>query len=118
MGEREPVKEIQNKLGFEPGPMQALLKHDPEMAEIYRQCDEIVLRDGALSAKHKMLIVMCIGAVRMCSECVAQSMKAALNLGATREEILEAIKVAFISGGAQTIQAAKKALETVLKEAK
>ena len=107
-------RKISGRLGFEPGPMQTLVKFDPEAASFYEHCDRVILSDGALPAKYKMMLVMCIGAVRMCSECVSQSMRAALNLGATRREILEALRVAFVSGGAQTVRAAKEALETVL----
>ena len=118
MARRRLPGKISKRLGFEPGPMKTLVKLDPTSAAFYEYCDKTILGDGALPAKYKMLLVMCIGAARMCSECVTQSMKAALNLGATREEVLEALKVAFVSGGAQTVSAAKEALETVLAKKK
>ncbi|HID18362.1 TPA: carboxymuconolactone decarboxylase family protein [Candidatus Bathyarchaeota archaeon] len=111
-------RKISEKIGFEPGPAAVFVKLDPTSAAFYEQCDKVILSDGALSAKYKMLLVMCISATRMCDDCVTQSMKAALNLGATREEILEALRVTFVTSGAQTVQVAKKALETILAKAR
>ena len=113
---REKVsKAVERKLGFKPGPMSVLVKVDPAFEEFYKFCDSLILRDGALPAKYKMLLVMCIGAARMCDNCVTQAMKAALNLGASREEVLEALKVTFAASGSQSVQTARKALEELFK---
>jgi len=114
---RKVSRKVSRRIGFEPGPMEVFVRLDPSSASFYEHCNKVILSDGALPAKYKMLLVMGIGAARMCEDCVVQSMRAALNLGATREEVLEALKVAFVSGGAQTIRTAKKALETVFAKA-
>jgi len=116
LSEEEIPEKITRKIGFKPEPMSIVVKVDRDFARLYGLCDDVIVKDGALPAKYKMLLVMCIGAVRMCYDCVVQSMRAALNLGATREEILEALKVAFAASGAQTLQAAKKALENLMRE--
>jgi AhpD family alkylhydroperoxidase len=118
MSDKKVSEKISEKIGFETGPIKTFIKLDPSSEDLFEKCDKVILKDGALPAKYKMLLVMCIGATRLCPDCVFQSMRAAVNLGATREEILEALKVTSIAGGTQTIQAAKRALETLLPEAR
>ncbi|MBI5083788.1 MAG: carboxymuconolactone decarboxylase family protein [Acidobacteria bacterium] len=54
---------------------------------------------NALSRKNKELIALGISIVEKCFPCVEYHVSAALEHGATREEILETLQVAVVLGG-------------------
>lgn len=83
---------------------------DPKLFEMISRLDEAVLKDGALSAKNKRLIAMAIMASRQCSACVDNHARAALYLGASREEIMETLFVVLLVAGAPGIAAAKNTI--------
>lgn len=56
-------------------------------------------RDDALPAKLKELIALAIGITVRCDGCVSYHARAALEKGASREEVAEAIGVAVQMGG-------------------
>jgi AhpD family alkylhydroperoxidase len=58
-----------------------------------------VFRDGALSNKVKGLLALAIALRSGCTECVIGQTKNAVNWGATKAEITEAVSVAAIMGG-------------------
>jgi len=53
-----------------------------------------VFKEGALPAKTKQLIAVAVGHVTQCPYCIKAHTRAARRLGATPEEIMEAIWVA------------------------
>jgi AhpD family alkylhydroperoxidase len=68
----------------------------------FREFEELAgaaLRDGALSQKNKELIALGISIAEKCFPCVEHHVSGALEHGATREEILEAVQVARALGG-------------------
>jgi len=58
-----------------------------------------VYRDGALSLKVKRLIALAAGLQAGCTRCTIGQTKDAINAGATRDEVLEAVAVAIVMGG-------------------
>ena len=111
----ELVRRIERKMGFAPKIMELMKELDPKTFEFYNYCDRVVQEDGALPAKFKMLIIMAMGAQRHCKECVVSAMRAAFKHGATREEVLEAIRVILVGGGAPAVAACRDALEMLVK---
>ncbi len=57
------------------------------------------LVEGALSTKHKELIVLGIAVATECEPCILVHMEKALAAGASKAEILEACGVAIAMGG-------------------
>lgn len=57
------------------------------------------ITDGVLSAKQKELIALAIGVSQRCDGCIGFHMKKLIELGATREEIVEALGVVVYMGG-------------------
>ncbi|MDD3128686.1 MAG: carboxymuconolactone decarboxylase family protein, partial [Candidatus Methanomethylophilaceae archaeon] len=78
--------------------------------------DEFILKDGALDKKTKRLIALACVAVRMCDDCVYPQAKVAKNYGATREEIIEAMQVAVLTGGVPSWSSAKRGLAELFDE--
>ncbi len=114
---KEILNRFEKKMGFAPGIMNVVTELDPKMTEFYEFCDSTIQEDGALSSRMKMLMIMAIGAERHCRECVVSAMRGAYNKGATEAEILEAIRVVAVGGGAPAVAACKEALE-MLKQKK
>jgi AhpD family alkylhydroperoxidase len=110
------VRSIEKKMGFTPGIMKLVKELDPKSVEFYEFCDKVVQEDGALPAKFKLMLVMAMGAQKHCRECVSSAMKGAINRGASREELVEAIRVIFVAGGAQAVAACREAIEELLKK--
>lgn len=65
----------------------------PDLAkQLIGQMEE-AYKDGAINSKTKRLMAMAIALSEGCRNCVLSNAEAALELGATREEFLEAIAV-------------------------
>ncbi len=76
--------------------------YDDEKAEVWRRTLQgfgAAFRDGALSSKQKHLMAMCIGVKEHCPPCTIGHFKAALQAGATKEELLEMVGVTLSMGG-------------------
>ncbi|HEX4055065.1 MAG TPA: carboxymuconolactone decarboxylase family protein [Tepidisphaeraceae bacterium] len=71
-------------------------------AEAFKAFSQSVFADGALPSKTKQLIAVAVAHVTQCPYCIRAHTKAALQHGATAEEIMEAIWVAaeMRAGGA------------------
>ena len=54
---------------------------------------------GALDTKTKELMALAIGCYARCEYCVLWHLDGALEAGATREEVIEALEVATLMGG-------------------
>lgn len=66
----------------------------PNQIETWRKFSRTVFKEGALDAKTKQLIAIAVGHVTQCPYCIRAHVPQALKLGATPEEIMEAIWVA------------------------
>ncbi len=102
--------------GFAPDTLKAINKLDPELMDTISVMDRVMVTDGALDRKTKRLIALACVAVRMCDDCVYPQAKVAKNYGATKEEILEALNVAVLTGGVPTWSAAKGGIARLFEE--
>jgi AhpD family alkylhydroperoxidase len=71
----------------------------PPVAKGFAELAKAAIAPGALDSKTKELIALAIGIAARCDGCLVYHAKAAMRLGATREEVLEAIGVAVYMGG-------------------
>jgi 4-carboxymuconolactone decarboxylase len=111
------VKELGKKMcGYVPDTLDHIREHNPELAVLIREMDHIMVNDGALDRKTKRLIALACVAVRMCEDCVYPQAKVAKNYGATKEEIVEALQVAVLTGGVPTWSVAKKGISKLFDE--
>ena len=85
-------EKVKNLAGQIPGVMSAF-------AGLHDQ----VVKDGALSAKTKELIMVGISVAVRCEHCISKHVFEAVRLGATREEVLEAISTAILMAGGPAI---------------
>ena len=68
---------------------------------------------GALDHKTKELMSLAIGVVTRCDHCILWHTDAALEAGASREEIVDALSVAVVMGGGPAMTYAVEAYETL-----
>ena len=87
----------------------------PEPAEAFKAFTQSVFAEGALPVKTKQLIAVAVAHVTQCPYCIQGHTAAALQRGATPEEIMEAIWVAaeMRAGGAYAHSAL--ALDTIAR---
>ena len=76
-----------------------LAKHAPELLKQATELQETAIRDGALSAKTKTLMMMLCDALLAHPEGVAHFAEQARALGASKNEIAETLAMAFLMGG-------------------
>ena len=71
----------------------------PSVMTAHQAFTSKVYNDGALSLKTKRLIALCIALRSGLTACILHQTKSAVEAGATKQEILEAVSVAIAIGG-------------------
>lgn len=69
------------------------------------------LGEGTLTTKEKELMALAIGISKQCVDCIGFHTQAAMEAGATREEIAETVSVCVMMGGGPALMYGTKALE-------
>ena len=72
-----------------------------------------IMKDGAISLKTKELIAVSIGVATKCEPCIRLHVKKCLDVGCTKEEIMEAAGVAVMMGGGPAYTHLPIVLETI-----
>lgn len=75
-----------------------------------------VTQEGLLTAKTKRLMMMAIAVTQRCQPCIRAHVKAAVELGASRAEILEATGVAILMAGGPAVAHVATVVLEVLDE--
>ncbi|MCL2149255.1 MAG: carboxymuconolactone decarboxylase family protein [Methanomassiliicoccaceae archaeon] len=102
--------------GFAPDTLKSIRELNPEFLENLHIMDKFMTEDKALDKKTKRLIALACVAVRMCDDCIYPQAKVAKNFGATKEEIIEAIQVAVLTGGVPCWSSAKGGIARLFEE--
>jgi AhpD family alkylhydroperoxidase len=77
----------------------ALATQIPEVMNALSGLHSVAIKDGALSAREKAIMIVGIAVALRCEYCLWKNVPEAVKLGATREEILEAVSVAIVMAG-------------------
>jgi AhpD family alkylhydroperoxidase len=88
-------------------------KESPSTMAGFMRLHKASSTDGALSAKVKELISLAIGIVVRCDGCISFHIHDAIQAGATRDEIVDAIGVAIMMGGGPAVVYGSQALEAL-----
>ncbi|MDK9722396.1 MAG: carboxymuconolactone decarboxylase family protein [Rhodospirillales bacterium] len=83
----------------------------PDVAKAFSDLSKTATANGALDPKAKELIAVAIGVAVRCDGCIAFHVKAALEHGATREEIMETVGMSIYMGGGPSFIYGAQALE-------
>ena len=92
-------------------PLDIIKKVDTELFDNISKTREMTYEDGALSKKNKLLIAMALDAAHGAVNGVKSLASQAMQNGATREEVLEAVRVANYVSGAGSVYTAASAFK-------
>lgn len=95
-------------------PLKVFETLDPELLKTVENARELALAEGALPSKYKYLIAMALDAAHGAEGGVGNLARAAMHAGATREEVAEALRVAYFIDGVGSIYTAAHGLTGVL----
>jgi alkylhydroperoxidase/carboxymuconolactone decarboxylase family protein YurZ len=95
-------------------PLATMRKLDPEFMNHIDATDALVYADGALPRKFKLLMAMAFDAAEGAAGGVRALAEQAMKAGATKEEIAEALRVAFHLSGVGSLYAASFGLKDML----
>jgi alkylhydroperoxidase/carboxymuconolactone decarboxylase family protein YurZ len=98
-------------------PLATLQKLDPDLMAHLQATDPLIFGDGALPRKFKLLVATAFDAAAGAEGGVRALTNAALQAGATKEEVAETLRVAYHLTGVGTLYTASRALKDVVQEA-
>lgn len=83
--------------------LEAMAGQLPEVMNALMGLHSEVVKDGALSARTKELMMVGIAVALRCEYCLWKHVPEAVRLGATREEVLEAVSTAIVMAGGPAV---------------
>lgn len=83
----------------------------PEVMKAFAGIAQAAVAAKALDTKTKELIALAIAVAVRCDDCIAFHVKAAVERGASREEVLETLGMAIYMGAGPSVMYASHALE-------
>jgi alkylhydroperoxidase/carboxymuconolactone decarboxylase family protein YurZ len=92
-------------------PLNTATKIDPKVVEHMKTTDDWVFADGALPKKVKLLMAMAFDAAHGAVGGVRGLAQRAMNEGATKDEVSEALRVAYLMNGVGPIYIASQGLK-------
>ena len=106
---------LEKKIGKVPKFFKELTEKDPAMYELVMKFEEHIWDEGALSRKTKKLIAIAIAAALRDQHAVRAQLAGAANLGVTKDEVEEALRVTFLLSGMPAYVYGKAQLDDVMK---
>jgi len=108
----EPVAPVANKQ--QPDPVRT---NDPAFMDAFTEQYRAAFGSGAIPAKYKQLSGATLSVVVKCEECLRYHVQMAIHLGASRQEIVEALRIGLLTGGSAGLPTMEAAY-AVMDEAK
>jgi 4-carboxymuconolactone decarboxylase len=109
------MKELEKNIGKVPKFFKELTVKEPEMYKLVMKFEEHIWNDGKLSKKTKKLIAIAIAAALRDQHAVRAQIAGAANVGVTKEEVEEALRVTFLLSGMPAYVYGKAQLDEVMK---
>jgi 4-carboxymuconolactone decarboxylase len=110
------LKDLEGQIGKVPKFFRELAIRDPEMFEMVMKLEGHIWDDGALTRKTKKLIAIAIAASLRDTHATHAQLIGAANLGISKREVEEALRVAFLLAGMPAYVYGKSQLDEVMKE--
>jgi alkylhydroperoxidase/carboxymuconolactone decarboxylase family protein YurZ len=109
------LKNLEKKIGHVPKFFRELTTNEPEMFSLVMRFEQHIWDDGRLSKKTKKLIAIAIAAALRDQHAVRAQLAGAKNLGVTKAEVEEALRVTFLLSGMPAYVYGKAQLDEVMK---
>lgn len=107
---------LEKKIGKVPKFFKELTTKEPEMFDLVMKFENHIWDDGKLSRKTKKLIAIAIAAALRDQHAVRAQLAGAANLGVTKAEVEEALRVTFLLSGMPAYVYGKAQLDEVMKK--
>jgi alkylhydroperoxidase/carboxymuconolactone decarboxylase family protein YurZ len=115
-GTAKELKGLEKKIGKVPKFFKELTVNDPDMYNLVIKMENHIWDDGKLSRKTKKLIAIAIAAALRDQHAVRAQLMGAANLGVTKAEVEEALRVTFLLSGMPAYVYGKAQLDEVMKK--
>ncbi len=109
------LKTLEKEIGKVPKFFKELTVNEPEMFDLVMRFEQHIWDDGALSKKTKKLIAISIAAALRDQHAVRAQLAGAANLGVTKGEVEDALRVTFLLSGMPAYVYGKAQLDEVMK---
>ena len=96
--------------------MELLKEQLPNVANAFGLLRDEATKDGVLSARRKRLILVAVSVALRCEPCIRTHVKAAVEMGVSRKEILEATGISILMAGGPAIAYTSTIVLKVLDE--
>ncbi len=90
--------------------LRKLRKDIPDTMQAFSALAQAATHDGALDRKTKELIALALGVAAHCDGCIGFHSRTLVELGATRQEVEEALGMAVYMGGGPSLMHAADAI--------
>lgn len=112
---KDELNELERQIGKVPKIFKELTVTDPEMYNMVIKLEKHIWDDGALTRQTKKLIAIAIAASMRDEHAVYAQMNGAKNLGISKKEVEEALRVAFLLAGMPAYVYGKAKLDEIMK---
>jgi 4-carboxymuconolactone decarboxylase len=109
------IKSLEKKIGKVPKFFKDLTTKEPEMFNLVMKFENHIWDDNKLTKKTKKLIAIAIAAALRDQHAVRAQMAGAKNLGVTKAEVEEALRVTFLLSGMPAYVYGRAQLDEVMK---
>lgn len=99
-------------------PLDSYKEYDPEIIECYRNLQNLTYGEGALKPKFKLLIALAIDVEHGAMQGAIALGRQAIAIGASKEEIIEAMRVSYQIGGNRALFTSAQVLQALFKQEK
>jgi alkylhydroperoxidase/carboxymuconolactone decarboxylase family protein YurZ len=113
-GSENELQNLEKKIGKVPKFFRELTDKEPEMFNLVMRFEQHIWDDGKLSRKTKKLIAIAIAAALRDQHAVHAQLAGAKNLGVTKGEIEEALRVTFLLSGMPAYVYGKAQLDEIM----
>ena len=113
-GTEQKLNTLEKKIGKVPKFFRELTTKEPEMFNLVMRFEQHIWDDGKLSRKTKKLIAIAIAAALRDQHAVRAQLAGAKNLGVTKAEVEEALRVTFLLSGMPAYVYGKAQLDEVM----
>jgi alkylhydroperoxidase/carboxymuconolactone decarboxylase family protein YurZ len=95
-------------------PLKVIMDNDPELFSLLESTSELSFAEGGIPLKYKFLIAMALDAANGAVDGVKVLAIQAMEAGATKKEVMEAIRIAQYIFGVGSVYTAARALNDIL----
>lgn len=113
-GTEKELQNLEKMIGKVPKFFRELTTKEPEMFNLVMRFEQHIWDDGKLSKKTKKIIAIAIAAALRDQHAVHAQLAGAKNLGVTKAEIEEALRVTFLLSGMPAYVYGKAQLDEVM----